>query len=294
MKAQDLQRIERVVLISAIVLVLIGVTEIIVSFFTNSVGLIADGIDSMSDSVISFMVWFGLRISRRQANKKFHFGYYRVETLASLIVAMLMIVMSIYIFYNAYLRIRNPLELDYPILGMVTLVAGGLISLWLSIIKNRLAKKYSLLSLEADAKASIKDWTSSFIILAGVFLSYVGFKWGDALGALIVGTYIISVAITTIKSASLILIDGFNNPELVKDISRIISKYPTIKLKDLKLRMSGPYIIGEITVTVDSNTTVGKVFSIKSKIKEEIMQKIEGIKDLTILADPEIVGSLGY
>ena len=287
MKQLDIKMIAKVVLISAIVLVLIGIVEIVVGNYTNSVGLIADGIDSMSDSVISFMVWFGLRISRRQADKKFHFGYYRVETLVSLIVSLIMIAMSIYIFYNAYLRIKNPVELKYPLLGMVTLVAGGLISLWLSLIKNRLAKKHNLLSLEADAKASIKDWTSSFIILAGVFLSYLGFKWGDALGALIVGVYIISVAITTIRSASLILIDGFNNPELIKDISKIIRKYPKVKLKDLKLRMTGPYIIGEFTMTVDRGMSIGEVYKIKGKMREEIMKKVEGVKDLTILADPE-------
>ena len=287
MKQQDIKKIEKLVLMSAIVLVLIGIVEIVAGNYTNSVGLIADGIDSMSDSVISFMVWFGLRISKRQADKKFHFGYYRVETLVSLIVSMIMVAMSIYIFYNAYLRIKNPVELDYPFLGMATLVAGGLISLWLSIIKNRLAKKYNLLSLKADAKASIKDWTSSFIILAGVFLSYLGFRWGDSLGALIVGVYIISVAVTTIRSASLILIDGFNNPELVKDISKIIRKYPKIRLKDLKLRMTGPYIIGEFTITVDSGMSIGEVYKIKSKMREEIMKKVEGVKDLTILADPE-------
>ena len=289
MKEKDLNKIERIVLISAIVLVLIGVVEILVGYFTNSIGLIADGIDSISDSVISFMVWFGLSISRRKADNKFHFGYYRVETLVSMIVSIVMIAMSIYIFYNAYSRFRNPVELDYPLLGMITLTAGGLISLWLSIIKNRLAKKYNLLSLKADANASIKDWTSSFIILAGVFLSYIGFKWGDALGACIVGIYIISVAITTLKSSSLILIDAFNNPELVKDISKIIRNYPTVKLKDLKLRISGPYIVGEITLTVDSNMSVGKVFLIKNKIKENVMEKVNGVKDLTILADPEVV-----
>ena len=285
---EGLKKIEKVVLISAIVLVLIGIAEILVGYYTHSVGLIADGTDSMSDSVISFMVWFGLRISRKQADKKFHFGYYRVETLVSLIVAMLMIAMSIYIFRTAYLRIRSPLELDYPFLGMVTLVAGGLISLWLSIIKNRLSKKYNLLSLKADAKVSIKDWTSSFVILAGVLLSYFGLKWGDAVGALIVSFYIVFVAITTIKQASLVLMDGFNNPELVKYISSIIGKHPAVKLKELKLRMTGPYITGEITLNVDSGLTVGQVHSMKNKIKEDIMKKISGVRDLTILAEPEV------
>ncbi len=287
MKQQDIKKIERVVLISAIILVLIGIVEIIAGYYTNSVGLIADGTDSMSDSVISFMVWFGLRISRRQADKKFHFGYYRVETLVSFIVAVLMIGMSIYIIYNAYLRLKNPVELDYPIIGMIILAAGGLISFYLSIVKNRLAKKYNLLSLNADAKTSTKDWTSSFVILIGIFLSYLGFKWGDAIGAFIVSIYIIYIAISTIKQASLILIDGFNNPELVRDITRIIRKHPSVKLQGLKLRITGPYITGEITVSVDNNMTIERVYTVKNKIKQEITRRIDGVKDLTILAEPE-------
>src|SRR3989338_11330259 len=115
MKAKDLGKIEKIVLVSAIVLTLIGIVEIFAGYFSNSIGLIADGVDSISDSVISFMVWFGLKISRRQADKKFHFGYYRVETLVSMIVAAIMIIMSLYIFYSAYLRLRNPVEIHYPV-----------------------------------------------------------------------------------------------------------------------------------------------------------------------------------
>ena len=287
MKQQDIKKIEKIVLISAIVLVLIGIAEIIVGYYTNSVGLKADGTDSMSDSVISFMVWFGLRISRRQADKKFHFGYYRVETLVSLLVAMLMIAMSIYIIYNAYLRLKDPVELSYPVIGMITLAIGGLISFYLSVIKNRLAKKYNLLSLNADAKTSTKDWTSSFVILIGVFLSFLGFERGDAIGAFVVAIYIIAVALVTIKQASLILIDGFNNPELVSDVKRLIRKYPKAKLKELKLRMTGPYITGEITLSVNNDMTIESAHSVKNRIRQEIMKKIEGVKALTIIAEPE-------
>src|SRR3990167_3567686 len=108
MKKLDIKKIERIVMVSAIVLVLIGIVEILVAYFTNSVGLIADGIDSISDSVISFMVWFGLRISKKTPDNKFHFGYYRVETLVSMMVALAMIIMGIFIFYSAYLRLVNP------------------------------------------------------------------------------------------------------------------------------------------------------------------------------------------
>ena len=286
MKANHLKMVERIVFGSALVLVLIGIIEIFAGVLSNSIGLVADGIDSIGDSLISFMVGFGLIISIRTPDNKFQFGYYRVETLVSMIVAVVMIVSSLYIFYSAYLRLVNPVEIHYPITAMIILLFGGLTSLYISIIKNKLSKKYNLLSLKADAKASIKDWSSSFVILAGVFLSYIGFVWGDALGGLIVGVYILSVAMVTLKGASLILIDAFNNPELVKDISKIIRKYPAVKLKNLKLRMTGPYIIGEIVIKVSGRMTIGKIFRIKIKIQNEIMEKIDGVKDLVILAEP--------
>src|SRR3990167_4224896 len=133
MDKEDLKKVERIIFISAIVLVIIGLVEIFVGNLSNSIGLIADGIDSISDSVISFMVGFGLRISRRKADSKFQFGYYRVETLVSMMVALIMIIMSALIFYNVYLRFKNPIGLNYPIPAMITLIIGGLVSLWIAI-----------------------------------------------------------------------------------------------------------------------------------------------------------------
>ena len=62
MKANHLKMVERIVFGSALVLVLIGIIEIFAGVLSNSIGLVADGIDSIGDSLISFMVGFGLRI----------------------------------------------------------------------------------------------------------------------------------------------------------------------------------------------------------------------------------------
>lgn len=287
MKPKDFKWIEKFVLMAAIFLIVIGVAEIAISHIVKSVGLLADGIDSLSDAAVSLMVFFGLKLSRRTADKKFHFGYYRVETLASMLIAFVMIGMSLYIFYNAYLRLMHPSPLEYPFLGMITLVIAALISLVLAIIKNKIASKYNLLSLKADASASIKDCSSSFVILISAIFSYFGVHRADAIGALIVGVYIIFVAINIIQQASLVLMDGFNNPKLVKDITRIIKKHEMVELKEIKLRMSGPYITGRILILVDDNMTVKTVYKIKQKIREDITARIKGVRDLSIVADPD-------
>ena len=197
-----------------------------------------------------------------------------------------MIVTSVVIFYNAYLRLINPIELNYPVIGMITIIGAGITATIISIIKNKIAKKYNLLSLKADAKNSIKDFSGSFIILFGIYLSYIGFLWGDSLVSIVVGVFIFSYGIAIIKEASLILVDAFHNPELIKDVRMIVNSYSMVKLKSIKLRRSGPYIVGEIIIGVSKDMKVGNLLRIKKEIKRKIMEEIEGMGDFIISTQP--------
>ncbi len=285
MKPNDLKNIQKIIFVSSIILIINGIIEISVGFLSHSIGLIADGIDSIGNSTISFIVWIGVSISRKKPDKKFHFGYYRVETLASLIAAIIMVSMSIVIFYNAYMRLINPVEYRHPFVAILTVIGVGISTTLITVTKNKLAAKHKLLSLRVDAKNSIKDAAGSFIILISFLLSYMWFPWMDSLGAMIIGVFIFSYGIVMTKEATLILVDAFHNPELVEDIKKIVNQHPMIKLKYIRLRNSGNFIIGEIYIKVNKRISVGKLISIKKQVRKKIMEEIEGIKDLIISAD---------
>ena len=74
---------QKIAKISVVTLVSIGIVELIMGYLSGSVVASADGIDSMSDAMISFIVLIGLRIARRPPDQKFHFGYHKVEPFAS-------------------------------------------------------------------------------------------------------------------------------------------------------------------------------------------------------------------
>ena len=74
---------QRIAKISVITLISIGIAELIVGYMSGSVVATADGIDSVSDAMISFIVLLGLRFAQRPPDKKFHFGYHKVETFRS-------------------------------------------------------------------------------------------------------------------------------------------------------------------------------------------------------------------
>jgi cation diffusion facilitator family transporter len=103
--------------------------ELITGFLSGSVVATADGIDSISDAMISSTVLLGLRIAHRPADKKFHFGYHKVESFTALMAALGMVVIGCVIFYHAYQSLINPHEIKQPILTMVVLAAASAISL---------------------------------------------------------------------------------------------------------------------------------------------------------------------
>ena len=79
---------QRIAKISVITLISIGIVELLMGHISGSVVATADGVDSMSDAMISFIVLIGLRFARRPADRKFQFGYHKVESFAALIAAI--------------------------------------------------------------------------------------------------------------------------------------------------------------------------------------------------------------
>ncbi|HKQ22785.1 MAG TPA: cation transporter, partial [Nitrososphaeraceae archaeon] len=86
---------QRIAKISVVTLISIGIAELLMGYISGSVVATADGVDSMSDAMISFIVLIGLRFARRPADRKFQFGYHKVESLAAMIAAIGMIVIGI-------------------------------------------------------------------------------------------------------------------------------------------------------------------------------------------------------
>src|SRR5918998_3842356 len=141
---------QKIARISVITLIGIGIVELVTGQVSGSVVATADGIDSLSDAMISFIVLIGLRIAHRPADRKFPFGYHKVESFAALIAAIGMIAIGIFIFYHSFEALLEPKEIKQPILTMIVLATAGGISLHRAFQMNSIANRYNLLSLKTD------------------------------------------------------------------------------------------------------------------------------------------------
>lgn len=269
---------QRIAKISVVTLVSIGIAEIIMGQISGSVVATADGIDSLSDAMISFIVLIGLRIAHKPADKKFPFGYQKVESFAALIAAIGMVAIGGYILYHSYEALMNPREIHQPILTMIVLAAAGAISLHRAFQMNSIANKYNLLSLKTDAKNSIKDGSASVIGFVSVLIaSQFGFLQMDAIGGMIIAGYIFSVSYVSLKQSSLILVDSWQNPRITETVKSIVEekfKDENVRVRSVLLRPAGTMAQAEVHVEIDGNKKLADVELLLINIELAIRQRI--------------------
>lgn len=281
------RKAEKIALLSAVIVCSIGIAELIVAQISGSISLLADGIDALSDASVTTIVWVGLRVSRKKANNLFHYGYYRAENMSAFLIAIMLAIVSGLTFYNAYLRFFSPITIGSPVIALVTAFTAGTVSLILAFIKRSIAIKSNLLSLKAESTNAFKDGSASFIVFFSILASFLGFTQMDSIGAMIVAVLIATVSITILKQATLILLDACDNPEVVTEIKQVVEDINGVRLKTIKLRQSGPYLVGEMIITVNPDLTVAKLTQLKEEIQKTVKNKIKGLESLIISADPD-------
>jgi cation diffusion facilitator family transporter len=278
---------KRIAKISVITLLAIGIVEIVTGYLSGSVVATADGIDSISDAMISFIVLLGLRIAHRPADKKFHFGYHKVESFAALMAAIGMVAIGMVIFYNSYQSLLHPHEIKQPILVMIVLAGASALSLHRAFQMRKIANKYNLLSLKTDARNSIKDGSASVIGFFSILVAtQFGFLQMDAIGGMIIAGYIFSVSYISLKRSSLILVDSWQNPQLTDMIKKIISEQfsnENIKVTNVLLRSSGIVDQAEIHIELSGDKPLSEIEMLSLAIEMAIRSKIPSLEKISII-----------
>ena len=263
--------------LSVITLISIGIAELITGYFSGSVVAFADGVDSISDAMISFIVYVGLGFTHRPADKKFQFGYHKVESFAAMIAAIGMILIGCFITYHSYEGLVDPKEIKQPIVTMIVLAVAGTISTYRALQMRNIANKYNLLSLKTDAKNSIKDGSASLIgFLSVLIASQFGFLQADAIGGMVIAGYIFSVAYISLKQSSLILIDAWHNPATIDYVTKAVEEKfdGGVKVRSVKLRQTGMVSQAEVHIEMDGNRPLREVENILLKTELVIKSKI--------------------
>jgi len=193
-------------LISVLLNATITIAEFIGGILSNSLALISDAVHNLSDTMAIIISYIAMIIGKKESTKKNTFGFIRIEILAALFNAVVLIVISVYLFYEAYHRFIDP----KPIKGLLMFVvasiglAGNLISVLLlhKDSNHNLNIKAAYLHLMGDTLSSVG------VIIGSVLIYYWNITWIDPLLTVLIGLVIIKSTWGIIKETVEILMQA--------------------------------------------------------------------------------------
>lgn len=197
---------EKNLLVATFLNLVITIVEIAGSLLSGSLALLSDALHNLSDTFATLIAYLATIIGKREANQKRTYGYKRMEILAALINAVILIVMSVFLLKEAWHRWQNPA----PINSMIMLVVG-LIGL--------LANLYAVLILRKDAGKSINvkaayihligdSLSSVVVVIASVLIQVFKIYWIDPVITLVISLYIIRSGLIILKDSVNILMQS--------------------------------------------------------------------------------------
>jgi cation diffusion facilitator family transporter len=184
------------------------------------------------------------------------------------------------------LHFIKPVEIMNPEVTMIALAGAGSVSLHRAFKVRSIAKKYDLISLNLDAKNSIKDGTASFVGLASIAAAYFfGVPYMDAVGSIIIAGYIFYMAFSALKESALVLVDAVRNPELQAQMAEHIQSKYNVKVEKVLLRPVGQDFFAQIHIELDRNMTLDQANELIAKIRESLIKEFQ-TEDPVVIPKP--------
>lgn len=286
-KEDILKKGQKTAKIATIATIILALVKGAVGFFSGSILLIADAIHSAVDVLAIFSSWFGLKISQKKYSDKFPYGYYKAENFATLIASLFIFYAAYEIFVESYAKIFIPSSLDMPLIALAVPLMSSLVSYFIAVYEDRVGREIKSQSLIANAQESKADVLSSLVIFGGILLSYFNIRYVESVVGTGLSLMIVKIGYQNAKIAIYSLMDASLDKDLEKNIKKTILQIKNIKdVSNLKLRQSGLFIFGEISIKLLENINVKRAHDISDLIENEVKAKFSEIESLSIHVEP--------
>ena len=202
--------------------------KIIVGLLFNSVSIIADAVNNLSDSASSVITLVGFKLSGKPADAEHPYGHARMEYISGMIVSFLILMLGLQLAGNSVQKIINPEEAVFGVSAGIVLVLSALMKGWQCLFYKKVGKIISSPTLSATAADSLNDVFSTVAVLAGLIItSLTGFNLDGYMG-LVVAVFIIITGVKVIIETSNPLLGAAPPHELVDHICEKVLSYDGI------------------------------------------------------------------
>ena len=287
LREERFNQAERVIQIGFWINAVLMLFKLAAGHWGRSEAVFADGVESACDFVALLATLVALRISRRPSDPQHPYGHGRAESIAAILVALVILLTGLWIFSTA---LHTLLDQGCPrpqgiavAAALMTILTKG----WLYRYSVRIGRQLGSPAVLAVAGDHRKDALTSIATLVGVTAAFAGWGWMDPLAAGLTAFFIIKIGYDTFRTAAQDLMDTTLPEDITKAMADVAEHVAGVEhVHEIKGRRAGQYLIIDLKLEMDPQMTVKQSHDIATAVKQVIFAKFPQVGDVMIHINP--------
>lgn len=280
----------KVSLVSVIVNLVLSVFKLITGILAHSSAMVSDAFHSASDVFSSVIVIIGVKLSAKQSDKGHPYGHERLECVAAIVLAVILLITGCFIGRDALEEIMHVHTAEFVIPGKLALIAA-VVSILTKEAMYWYTRHYAKLldsgALLADAWHHRSDAMSSVGALIGIAGARQGYPVLESVASLLICLLILRAAYEIFADAVNKMVDHSCDPETEQAIRDCVLTNPEVLRIDVfRTRVFGNRIYADIEIGIDGTKTLSESHAIAEDVHNTVEQEFPKLKHIMIHVNP--------
>lgn len=276
----------RTLKISLAILAITATFQVIIVLISGSVALLADTIHNFADAGTSFPLWIAFALARRGANRRYTYGYGKVEDLAGVLIVLIIFSSACIAGFESLMKLLHP----SPMTNMGWVVAAAIIGFigneWVAMYRIRVGKEIGSAALVADGHHARVDGFTSLAVLFGVVGVWVGMPIIDPLVGMGITLAILFIVKDAARSVWVRLTDGIE-PAILLQIEHAPMHVAGVKaVHDVRARWLGHRVHTDVAVDVDPALTVVEADAVAQGVERSLKDHVRLLDSAVVRVRP--------
>jgi len=268
---------------------ILAITKLAAGLLGHTYALVADAVESTADIFASSVVWGSLKISARDPDEEYPFGYGKAEPLAAAVVALMIIVAAIGIALAAVTEIRTPHQ-SPKAWTLIVLVVVVVVKFVLSRRVRAVGAEIGSTAVSTDAWHHMSDALTSAAAFVGISIALVagpGWESADDWAALFASVIIAYNGVNMLRPTLHDLMDRAPGPDILEPVQRAARSVAGVRdTEKLAVRKSGLGYRVTIHVQADPALRLDEAHILSGKVKSAIKAAVPQVQSVLVHMEP--------
>jgi len=268
-----------------IALLALGITtglQIVIYAASGSVALLADTVHNLGDALNSVPLLVAFYFARRAANRRYTYGFGRLEDIAGIFIVISIGFSAAYILVESFRKLANPQPLHHlewiALASLVGFVGNELVA----VMQIRVGRQIGSDAMVADGQHARIDGLTSLAVLTAVLGTLIGLPILDPIVGIVIAFAIVGITWNAIKAIWYRLMDAVD-PHLVEHVEAHVRGVAGVEaIKTLRLHWVGHRMYGVMRVQVAADVTLAQSRAIVQEVQHEVRHVVPQLEEMTV------------